>query len=734
MGLEVNTVATPGAAQSEQQQTLSAPRGRMALVRGRLLESLVPAWPYVGAAAIAFGVALWTYQPWLFGNAVTVPTGDGASFHHHIQNVLDTGWYELGDRIGAPFGSNGHAYPNTDELSFFLIGNVLASLMGSAAAGVTWWVIVGFPLSAVVAVSTARYMGVSRVASLVPGVGFALLPEHFLRPAFGHFLLGSIWAAGLGLLVALTLVGPRPDKRSQRLWLEATMIGACVVIALSVNYYAVFTGVLVAAAGVGGALAARDPAVLWRAAARGVALVVPITIALYSDSKKSPPLQGYGPLDPTRSPAESEIYAGKITAALLPTNQHRLEILRNFRIEYDSEFPNPAEHPALGTVSAVGLIGLLCWSVVRLWSRRGPSSTDERLGILAGFAWVSLIMFAVGGLGTAWALFVGEGIRAWSRAHILLALLALLAVGVVLDRAKSRWVAATAATALVILVLFDQTSPLWRPDLARAQDVEREVTALTGKIAGLVGPSAMIYQLPQRDLPAPNDATAIYDSFLPYLYSDSLRWSYGGWQGDPSADWQSDLDQRPLPEQYRLLAASGFSGILVDTAAVQDSAELMQQVSAALGPPVVSSENMRWQFFRLEPPACGPQAQTELADAATRPPILYPGEGFIIGRGRSGTAEGDDSTLELITLRDQGWGAATVTLTLDSANSTLVVTWPDGRRDEVTPGETLLRWTGSIEPGRTTIPINRTEGEGGYSVETFPVEVKTSQGANECVL
>ena len=60
---------------------------------------------------------------------------------------------------------------------------------------------------------------------------------------------------------------------------------------------------------------------------------------------------------------------------------------------------------------------------------------------------------------------------------------------------------------------------------------------------------AMIFEEPIMDYPEQMTSTVTsYEHFRPYLFSQTLRFSFGGEKGRPLADWQHQLDGLPLPD------------------------------------------------------------------------------------------------------------------------------------------------------------------------------------------
>ena len=688
--------------------------------------------PYAVAAVLAFAAAAWTYRPWRFGQALMAPGGDALAFGAWVQNVIETGWYENGERLAAPFMQNSHSYTVTDELVFFMVGKVMAPLTGGTGSAINWWVTLTFPTAAIAAVALARYLGVSRVASTLVGTAFAILPDHFIRGG-GHFSLATTWVIPIGVLAAVSLVHPPRVTGRARVLFELGIVLGCVAVSLTNAYYGVFSGILVAAAGAGALWVHRSWRLLGLIAGRAAALAVPLVVAVGLDRRYLPSPLGYESFGITRNLSDAEFYGGKIAAMLLPASAHRVPFLQSIRLRYDQTFPQPAEGPALGLIAGVGFVALIGWAILNYW-KPGRLADNPVLSTLAGLTWVALLAYVVGGLGTVWTIaFDGGGIRVWSRMHVFIALLALLAVAVTLDRIRLPW-RVPVVGALLVVAAYDQTSPLYRPDPPAARAVMAEVSDVTERISALAGPDAAIYQYPEVTFPVQNRATApasAYDGFLPYLYSDDLRWSYGGLQGDPTADWQVELAELPLERQLPLLQAAKYAGVLVDTIALSGSPDELAEVGTALPSPDVRSTSGRWQYFAFDEVAACQGTDGEAAeDLAVRPAILYGGAGLEMhGAALSGAGDG---VLRLVTLRPEGWQEVTARFVVGSPTASLRIHFPDGTSQNVAPGTTDVAWTGTMGT-EEAIRIELVAGSGDYTLTELDADVTTPASAEACL-
>lgn len=95
----------------------------------------------------------------------------------------------------------------------------------------------------------------------------------------------------------------------------------------------------------------------------------------------------------------------------------------------------------------------------------------------------------------------------------------------------------------------------------------------------------------------PVNAMTDYSHLWTYLYSQDLRWSYGGIKGTSEGQWGFENSDDPRVLADRALDA-GFCGIQVDTASFASGADAQKYI-AALGYPDFASSSGRWVFFEL---------------------------------------------------------------------------------------------------------------------------------------
>jgi hypothetical protein len=186
---------------------------------------------------------------------------DGLFFGMTVKTVIEQGWYEHNDRLGAPFGLDlydfaalgGNNLDYTAIKAFGLFSDDYAVVENA-------YYLLTFVLVAIAALLVLRALGASTLAAGVAAVLYAFAPYHLLRGE-NHLMLSAYYAVPLGCWLALALLdgdplfftrpppdGGRPRFNPRR---AALIVLACVVIGSSSGsaYYAAFASLLIVVAG-----------------------------------------------------------------------------------------------------------------------------------------------------------------------------------------------------------------------------------------------------------------------------------------------------------------------------------------------------------------------------------------------------------------------------------------------------------------------------------------------------
>ncbi len=533
-----------------------------AAATGCALITLIVAWYALGFAATGL-------------HTPVVQSADASATSFLFASTVEDGWYAPIERAGAPFGTRLADTPNADGLSL-LLNQALAAFTDEPVVRLNVFVLASFLLCALVAHAVYRRLGLSIAWASVATLAFTLLPWHFLadqRPLSALYI-----AAALAAWLALDVVWRDPDDGDRKPW-RGLAILAAVTCGMSGTYQAFFSCLMLATASVAGALHTRQRTPLRRGAIL-VACVVLATAVQLLPSWANTWRDGGNTAIAAASVGDVEANALKIAPLVLPRRDHGIDALATLRARYEGADPESASRPdvALGLVGACGLLLLLGLPLFPRSAAR-PREAGQRSATLV---YVALLFGTVGALGSLFALFVTPQLHLLDRIAPFIAFIAILtSVGIVQRIFQRRTAIARgiAAVLVAVLIIVDQAG--LGSDAARAASQARAGAFTLDRnfhaaVEAALPARSMVWQLPDRprlqelaDVPA-----NALDPFAGYLHTTHLRWSGGATPGRPGARWQRLLDAFPLDARLPVLAALGFSAILLDRRGYSDPAAI----------------------------------------------------------------------------------------------------------------------------------------------------------------
>ena len=545
-------------------------------------------------------------------------SGDGLSIAAHVKTVMETGWYEWQPALGAPAGQNYHDYATGDDLNYVVI-LLLGLVLPTWGAVMNAFFLIGFPLAAAAMTWFGRRIGLGAWLAGALGVVYAIAPYHFQR-AEGHLLLGWYWVVPLGLvvvwrvLVGEPLWGARPGAPrglGHALGRTGSTIAILGLTASISAYYALFIAILGVCAAIGALLVRRRWRAFWGAVGAGAVIVVVIALNMLPDWIDAL-LRGSNPGALVRTPVESEVYALKLVQLLLPSPLHRFGPFQQLRELYDAHYPLPSESPALGLIGAAGLVALIvvvALVLVRATAGRAPGTARWRALVgLAFLTFVALLFSWVGGVATLVG-FVTQVVRGWNRMSIVIAALALAAIGLlvgaVVERAtRHRTAVVRAGTGAVVglllirLAYWDQgpaSDPAARAATVASFDSD---AAFAAELEARLPPGAAVFQLPYLDFPESPPVGGAHDAdqLRIYLHSTGLRFSGAGIRGREEIDRLGEIAALPPAALAREASALGFVGVAVDRVG-DPGGELEAGLEGLLGAPTIVAPDGRFAYF-----------------------------------------------------------------------------------------------------------------------------------------
>ncbi len=418
-----------------------------------------------------------------------------------------------------------------------------------------------------------RTQSITRLFSLVAATLFAFAPFHFLR--LGH--LYYTWYFSIPIFIWYgTRISQATTAVWQGKWFTARRLGHALTLLLISSlgvYYAFFGCIVIGLSAIFDSLKLHSIRPLQHAAITG-AIVAGAVFANLAPNLAFYIEHGRNDAVATRTPSESELYGLKIAQLLLPQRAHRSSYLREITTHYSNTFPlvNENSVSSLGIVASIGFLLLLG---ISLSSSRDLNARFPTLRLYA-FLTTSLVLIAtIGGFSALFAQFASDLIRAWSRISIYIAFLSISVIAYALDylRKWSTNVAILLSAALIVLGLWDQTSPTAKSYLRNEQQSYLSDKTYVAQIEGATTPDAAIYQLPYMRFPesGPLEKLTDYDLAKPYLHSKNLHWSFG-----TIADREGDaffyaLSQESIEVQLEVVRYLGFAGLYLNRGGYADN-------------------------------------------------------------------------------------------------------------------------------------------------------------------
>jgi hypothetical protein len=482
-------------------------------------------------------------------------------------------------RLGAPFGANWSAYPSSDLLLLWSLGQ-LARVTGVAVAA-NLALLLAAVSAALSFYACARWLRARWEWAMAGALLFAFTFQAFNR-GLPHLLLAFSWTVPLAIL-SCALVA---TSRRLRWWSAGgvLVLGTAVVLGIS-NPYALFLylqlmGWSVIAQWLGRRRWENLKMGLAALAVAGAAfVVVEMHVWLFTpDTAADSPLE--------RNYGGTERYALKPLELVVPPASHRWEPLAFFGNRYlrwSDWRSTEAFAPYLGVGGVAALVWLAAEAFVAVLRRRRVPGQALTAGWVLAFA-------SVGGITNIFAFFTGLALfRASNRFSIFLSAVVLLFLVSRMSRwwrGRSMGWSLAGATALAVIGLADELPRSATPErVERAKRMAASDRELGQRLEDALPDGAMVFQLPVVTFPEAPVHFQLGDSehFRPFLATETLRFSYGSIKGRSRGQWQRDLARLPTADMVRALESYGFSAIYLNRRGFADRGDRILAELAAMG-------------------------------------------------------------------------------------------------------------------------------------------------------
>lgn len=646
------------------------------------------------AALISLGIILYCMRVWEMNINIPVDVhgGDGALALSICKSIYDYGLKGLFfcKSLGAPDISSLIDIPFVDT-DFAIEVWLLSKALPSANAVYYVDYFLTFPLAAVTMYLLSSRLTDNNSVKLFISICFAITPYHFVRN-MNHQTLSHYYMIPIAIYLMLivfeedfTAIVPTRYLIKKQRWKIAIMYGGCLVLGFSNVYYAFFGLLCMAVGCLAKFIIKKNTRILIKEA---VPLYIVLLSVLYGLMPKIIYTLKHGSnlVAVQRLPWECEVYALKIIQLLLPCSYNNVEWLRNIYDNYTSNAFNINENTSasLGLVASVGFMIICVWIIVRLISQKHQVHNINygRMGIISLTTLVVVLYAVGGGFGTFINYWITSEIRCFNRSSIFIACMSLcmiaLFVNYISEKLHERYNKVVEAVILILILLFSLYSETIRCEKGWQEELKEQNKILTSFFADIEGDleeGSMIYELPFMRFPEEGGINNMsdYEPITGYLYSDKLRWSYGGVKGrNTSAEDLYTDDGMSMVFVDNILNA-GFSGVYIDTLGYEDGGDaVVSYYKNTLGLTPIVSEDGWLYFFNIE-------------NVTIDKNQLIPGYLLIYNLAQSvgitlSSAEIADTTEKIMCMDEKGY--ETIYSWLESA----------GKTDGIISDEDYIRW------------------------------------------
>ena len=516
---------------------------------------------------------------------------------------LNEGWAIDNPRSGFPFGSNHFDFPIPEFLE--LITLKFYTLFSFSTVQIIYlFYLTGFFLCFISSYITLRIINLNHILAFTCAIVYDFVPFHFLR--IHHLFYTWYFIVPIYILLAYRLYFQQEYVQRKILFYFFSL----VLLGMTGVYYALFGMITLSTAMLCRVIKNHAISTIKIGVFLNIGVILGIILAtspylLHKLNTSSTPSAI------SRSPIESELYGFKMAQLLLPQNQHHSHKLRNFKAYYNQAFflNNENSLSSLGLISAIGFVIALISILFKLCN----VDIDPKIQFFSLLTLLYFLFGTIGGLGVIFSIIITPMIRCWNRISIFINFTTLVIFFIYLQKILENFIKNhrpklptlpyyITSILLITLALYDQTPAGIYSSITENQKIYQIDKNFIETIEHSVAPNSAIYQLPYMQYPeVPNlHQLEAYDLLSGFIFSKTLKWSFGGMKGHEGDLYYQQLAKKTLQEQIDIIKKMGFSGIYIDLRGYEDHGkEIQSLLFKLLGNPLLKREDDLVIFYKL---------------------------------------------------------------------------------------------------------------------------------------
>lgn len=528
---------------------------------------------------------------------------DTASMEMHIKGIQENGLRGLyfNPRIGAPDAGTTFADASGVDIMLGLMIWILNFLYHPNTARLFYYTAVfSFVLTALSMAYVLKKAKINPLIIFISSSLFSLAPYHYYRTVL-HLAIGNAFTVPFAILIVLYLVDYIKIEKKKDI-LETILCG--LMLGLGCAYFTFFGFILFAVAIVfegvyeGNLKFLKDRGWVLLAPVFGFFLSrLPSLVFTMQNGKNLEAFQRFA--------SEQEKYGLKLIQLLLPVSYSKIPAFSNITKKYMNSgvVINENYMSSLGMVATIVfyiICGLFIYSIIKKVQTNG--TFDWKLIDFMAFLVLTLILIgSIGGFGEIFNMFVTPQMRCYNRISIVITCICFWVMAYLLNFfwCKNKIKVGVFSVVIFAIGLFDQVTMFPIDNNIFMQGMCEDYF---GAIQEIADEDAMIYELPYMDFPEAGLVNDLQDSelFMGYLFTDDIRWSYGGMRGRNVAAKKLFFDEGMSLLFVKNILDAGFSGVYIDTKGYEDGGEkIIDFYSHDLGLQPLISDNNKLYYYDL---------------------------------------------------------------------------------------------------------------------------------------
>ena len=506
---------------------------------------------------------------------------DDYSILNQVKQLSQENWIWRTDRLGAPVGQFTYDYP-----SFFLqnpeylMFKFWALFTKDVPVIVNLQFLMTFVFCGVSSYIVLRKMGTGYLLSFCGSIVFAVSPYIFIR-GLAHYCLSACYFIPVSVYLCYlsyfndnvyTKQG-KPDIRRILL-----ILAACACIATNgIGYYPFFTCFLLCVTILCKLLETKNIKKCLSALSLIIIICSFMTLAL-SPIFIYHALHGKNEIT-TRTITGVETYGLKTVQLFMPVFSHGIPFWDRIITEYRNHAPLINENISsyLGLTAGIGFItGLLFLFGINNNKENRDVMLFARLNV------ASVLFMSVGGFISLLAVLSNVYVmHGFNRISIYMMFISIATLCVLCQRLMVRmkegsrkYLLRGIIAVIAVFSLWDQTPVLYNSGEVLRNNRYRWVIddVFIDKIEEKLQPNDMVFQLPYHPYPEVGSVRELkdYELLMPYIHSDTLKWSFAGIKGRESDKWNKYVSSMATGDMIRTITEAGFRGIYIDQRAYTD--------------------------------------------------------------------------------------------------------------------------------------------------------------------